>query len=70
MLGKFQNEPNITHCRLLQNVLRYLKATADYGIYLPNSKCDVTFEAWPYADWGLDLKQCRYRSGYLVTIKG
>ena len=70
MLGKFQDEPAPEHWRMLQHLIRYLKATIDFGIFIPPGSGDIKFEAWTDSDWARDKTKRRSRTGYCLTING
>ena len=71
MLAKVQNDPGISQWKMLQHLVRYLKGTSDYGIFLPSGKNgQVNFEAWSDSDWARDEQQRRSRTGFILTVNG
>lgn len=68
MLGKYHSDPGFQHWKALRNVLRYLKGTMDYGIYLPTGSLHCTIVAYSNAQWASDHEKRCSRSGYLLKI--
>lgn len=65
---KFQADPGPKQWRNLQQVVRYLIQTTDYGIYLPKSEGKVEVQAYSDADWARYLHNLRSPSGYILYI--
>lgn len=69
MLGKFQNESELSQWKMLQHLVRYLKDTADYGTFLLSGKSnEINFYAWIDSDWAHDEQHKRSCSGFVLTV--
>lgn len=68
ILGKFKSDPEPRHWIALKYVLKYLKGTTAYEIFIPNGEKRVTFVTYSDKDWDQDESHRHYRSGYLLNI--
>ncbi|KAL5539106.1 hypothetical protein UlMin_042327 [Ulmus minor] len=55
------------HWKVDKRILRYLKGTADEGIYLKGSKI-LSLTGYCDADWGNDLDNMRSTTGYCIYL--
>ncbi|KAL4116578.1 hypothetical protein PRIC2_012030 [Phytophthora ramorum] len=60
-LSRFLENPGRQHCKAAIRVLRYLKATKDFGISYNSNDGKVMLEAYTDADWGSNLDDRRRR---------
>ena len=67
-LARFQSDPQKFHWVLVKRVLRYLKATAEFGIFYKKSD-NPKFEAYVDADHAADASR-RLTSGYVINFGG
>jgi hypothetical protein len=65
-LSKYLNNPSLKHLMAAKRVLRYLKGTADLGIYY--SKPVHTVAGFSDADWANDLDTRRSTTGFVVML--
>ena len=66
-LSQFMQSPTVTHWASLKRILRYLKGTLFYGLFLHNnSLCKVT--AFSNADWGENSENGTSTTAYVVYL--
>ncbi|XP_026380755.1 uncharacterized protein LOC113275461 [Papaver somniferum] len=66
---QYMHDPFVEHWELFKRILRYLKGTADYGLYL-NSAKGFSLHAYSDADWDGSLDDRRSTSGYCIYFGG
>ncbi|WVY90763.1 hypothetical protein V8G54_036277 [Vigna mungo] len=72
LISRFMSDPRQSHLAAAKHVLRYLKGTADFGLFFPK-KCDNVkraLEAWYDADWCGDKVDRKSTFGYLFKYMG
>jgi len=70
-LGKFLADYNQSHYAEAKRVLRYLKATCDYGLVMNvKDSTDVNISAYSDADYANDPVDRRSVSGYVTMLDG
>lgn len=61
----FMHDPRAPHLAALKRILRYIKGTADHGLFVPSS-ADLSLVAYSDADWEGCPDTRRSTSGYCV----
>jgi hypothetical protein len=67
VMHQFLAEPQQLHFNAMKQILKYLKAIKDYGIFYRKGH-NVNFEAFVDSDWASDLESIRSTSGYFFKI--
>jgi hypothetical protein len=67
-LSRFVSNPGDDHWRALERVMRYLKATASYGIHYTGYP--KVLEGFSDANWISDADELKATSGYAFTLGG
>ena len=67
MLARFSSKPNQTHWVAAKRVLRYLKATMNFGLIYSG---DAGVLGYSDADWAGDMDDRKPTSGYMFQIAG
>ena len=62
---QFMQRATDEHWKAVKRILRYLRATMDYGIHLKKAT-ELSLVGFFYADWGSDLADRRSVSGHHV----
>ena len=66
-LSRFMNSPSENHYGAAKIMLRYVKGTADFGIwYLKQNECKL--RAFTDSDWAGSKEDMKSTSGYLFTL--
>ena len=52
----------------MKNVVRYLKGSTDYGLFIPNTAKTIDCMGYTDADWARDLSHRRSRTGFVLFI--
>jgi hypothetical protein len=68
-LSQFMHKPTSLHLQHLKRLLRYLKATLNYGILLRKSTA-INLQAYTDADWGGNADDRTSTSAYLIYVGG
>ena len=68
-LARFSSKPTKQHWKALKRVLRYLKATVNYGIKYTTSD-HKECSGFSDADWAGDVNDRKSTSGYLFVLNG
>jgi hypothetical protein len=68
-LSQFMHKPTSLHLQHLKRLLRYLKATLNYGILLRKSTA-LNLQAYTDADWGGNADDRTSTSAYLIYVGG
>lgn len=66
-LSQFMHAPSETHWSALKRVLRYLKGTIHYGLFL-NRTAKFNLSAFSDSDWGGDRDTGRSTTGYIIYL--
>ncbi len=66
MLCRFNTKPTYSACRAAIRLLRYVKATFDYGIQYSGHRLNP--EGYLDSDWGNDLDTGRSTTGYVLRL--
>ena len=67
-LSRFVSNPGDDHWRALERVMRYLKATASYGIHY--TEYPKVLEGFSVANWIFDADELKATTGYVFTLAG
>lgn len=67
-LAKFMHQPTVIHLKALKRVLRYLKNTIHYGLYLSRGKPFV-LTTFSDLDWGGCKELGRSTTGYAIYLR-
>jgi hypothetical protein len=67
-LSRFVSNPGDDHWRALERVMRYLKATASYGIHYTGYP--KVLEGFSDANWISDADELKATTGYVFTLAG
>lgn len=67
LLSRFMQSPSQKHFGVAKRVLRYLKGTANYGIYYTNVE-DATLIGYSDSDWAGCLDDYKSTSGYVFSF--
>ncbi|KAF2323334.1 hypothetical protein GH714_034706 [Hevea brasiliensis] len=69
LLSRFMNTPSQSHLGAAKRVLRYLKGTADYGIwFLKKKKKEAKLEGYSDSDWAGCVDDSKSTSGYVFSF--
>ena len=74
MLARYLNNPGIKHWEAAQQVIKYLKGTATYGLLYTGYESDgitvksINMHAYTDADWAGNTDNCKSTSGGLIYI--
>jgi hypothetical protein len=68
-LSQFMHKPTSLHFQHLKRLLRYLKATINFGILLRKTHA-LTLQAYTDADWGGNTDDRTSTSAYLIYLGG
>ncbi|KAK6151361.1 hypothetical protein DH2020_013996 [Rehmannia glutinosa] len=66
-LAQFMHCPSVSHWAAVKRVLRYLKGTSHYGIFL-SARSPLSLHAFADADWAGDLDTRHSTSAYVVFL--
>ncbi|KAK3036903.1 hypothetical protein RJ639_031521 [Escallonia herrerae] len=66
-LSQFMHSPTVLHWTALKRILHYLKATIHHGLYLRRGT-PLTLQAFSDSDWGGDLNNGRFTTGYIIYL--
>lgn len=66
--SRFQNSANESHWNGLKRILRYLRGTADFGLFFKKTKKDVLID-YADSDWAGDTS-IKSTTGYLFKVYG
>ena len=67
-LSRFTRNPRTDHWKAITRVLRYLRATRDYG--LSYGRYPAVLEGYTDANWISSKKELKSTSGYVFTLSG
>ncbi|WVZ02011.1 hypothetical protein V8G54_022817 [Vigna mungo] len=72
LISRFMHDPRQPHLYAVKHIFRYLKGTADHGLYFPRIVEDTNnvLEAWCDADWSGDQVDRKSTFGYLFKLMG
>lgn len=70
MTSRYMQQPTQTHMRASKKIIRYMRATSEYGIRYNNNNSDskVTVSAYCDSDWAGDKSDRRSTTGYCVYV--
>lgn len=69
VLSRFMSSPKETHFSAAKRVLRYIKGTADLGIFFPKSANEsLSLIGYSDSDWGGCVDDSRSTTGYLFSL--
>lgn len=66
LLSRFMHSSSLTHFGVGKRVLRYLKGTADFGIWY--SKSDGKLEGFVDSDWAGSIDDSKSTTGYVFSL--
>ncbi|POM58367.1 Polyprotein [Phytophthora palmivora] len=69
-LSKFSSCYNRTHWDAARRVLKYLKGTSTYGLFLDGKMRDVTYEVYTDASFACQSKERKSVTGYVIKMAG
>ncbi|PKU82564.1 putative mitochondrial protein [Dendrobium catenatum] len=65
-LCQYMHQPLLLHYQLLKRLLRYLKGTSEYSLFLP--KTELELSAFSDADWAGDMVDRKSTTGYCIFL--
>lgn len=66
-LSQFVQQPTVVHWQGVKRILRYLKGTFEYGLFLPKSNsCSIV--AYTDADWACNLDDRRSIAAHCIFL--
>ncbi|XP_044475716.1 uncharacterized mitochondrial protein AtMg00810-like [Mangifera indica] len=67
LLSRFMQSPKLIHMRVAKRVLRYIRGTAEFGLWFSKSQsCDVI--GYSDSDWVKSLSNSKSTSGYCFSL--
>ncbi|XP_043699884.1 uncharacterized mitochondrial protein AtMg00810-like [Telopea speciosissima] len=63
---QFMHAPTEHHCTHVKRILRYLKHTKSYGLFI-NRSTDIALQAFTNANWADNGDDCKSTGGYAVS---
>ena len=69
-LSRFLSCYNETHMKEAKRILKYLKKTSDYGLFMDGNKSTINFEVYTDASFASREKERKSVSGYCIKMAG
>ena len=66
-LSQYMHRPSTNHWNAVKRVLRYLKGTSDFGLFL-SSRNPLSLIAFADTDWASDVDTRTSTSAYVVLL--
>jgi hypothetical protein len=66
-VSKYMDQPEEAHYQAAKHILRYLRGTLDYGLFMP-AENNIELHTYADADWGRDLDTRRSVSGIIHKL--
>lgn len=66
-VSQFMHSPTVEHWVYVKRILRYLKATVHYGLFISKSS-NTTLSVYTDADWACDLDDRKSTSGFAIFM--
>jgi hypothetical protein len=67
LVSQFMQQPTKPHLECIRRILRYVKATLNYGLFY-KADLDIELEGYTDADWAGNQTDRRSTSGYMFTL--
>ncbi|BAT76833.1 hypothetical protein VIGAN_01489400 [Vigna angularis var. angularis] len=70
LISRYMGDPRQSHLSVAKHILRYLKGTADYGLFYPkkHNEMNEVLEAWSDSDWSGDQLDRKSTFGYVLKF--